>query len=672
MTGRGTVAVLDGARGDERPHIKTDIVISETYVSMFKTELNLIRVHISQTKRRREFAGDSSTSADQSDTIQTMETSAPLYDAAATGNTPPTTPTVIRQQRRLSQTQLVMMLLQKRYLNRIGNVDISAFPATFHYSTIQPWSINESSDEQLLLEFLERLPKPGIKIFASSSFPFHNRRLLRLLTLMHMHESASLSMVNNTAHTSSSYDAGVRRFLERCPSRLRTLRIAVTVPVTPDDLGMEPVIHPDTDIHGIRRKVQHADNADDDDMDEKFNAGTMNNKTAIEHLFLEGNIALAVHQGFLTRCSGLRSLSLSISTVLPSPELIHSLQQHCPLLEDLALSSTGQFVVNMSQSVANLLTVWSDPQPNPSAITAKRFLGLKRLRLEGLPLQTPKIIFQAIYHYSQTLTHLAFRDCVDTLASTFDPQPTINPNTLLHILRSFKYLEEVDVMSRSSSFHWFALQLNVMNGRLDARKFVESSWGTMDVGEWACAKTLKVLRVEINGFDRGLLPTSLEAAGPPSQNSQDGVDIDSEESYHLQRQVCLVLGALTSLQELCFGDMNVPGGDELFLPAMKRSQEMLGSQATCLDLSLESCLELLSGMKEMRILKVGGMDHRIGLSEIQWMCEYWPKLEAVYGLLRVRNRERSDAHWTGSADEKANEAELVQWIRKNRPQLQYS
>lgn len=50
-------------------------------------------------------------------------------------------------------------------------------------------------------------------------------------------------------------------------------------------------------------------------------------------------------------------------------------------------------------------------------------------------------------------------------------------------------------------------------------------------------------------------------------------------------------------------------------------------QLNCLEMSQGSGLDLLSGLKEMRVLDVVRMAHRIGVLELGWMRKNWPKPE---------------------------------------------
>lgn len=74
----------------------------------------------------------------------------------------------------------------------------------------------------------------------------------------------------------------------------------------------------------------------------------------------------------------------------------------------------------------------------------------------------------------------------------------------------------------------------------------------------------------------------------------------------------------------------------------------------CLEMSLESGLGTLKDLKELRELNMYGMRTRIGVPEVQWMVEHWPKLQRVYDL---RGGE-------------GNDEGAEQWLRENCPWIE--
>lgn len=51
-----------------------------------------------------------------------------------------------------------------------------------------------------------------------------------------------------------------------------------------------------------------------------------------------------------------------------------------------------------------------------------------------------------------------------------------------------------------------------------------------------------------------------------------------------------------------------------------------------LEMTLESGLDELVSLKELNTLEVEFMNHKIGIPELEWMNEHWPKLRGIHGL----------------------------------------
>ncbi|KAF8979379.1 hypothetical protein BGZ46_005496 [Entomortierella lignicola] len=71
--------------------------------------------------------------------------------------------------------------------------------------------------------------------------------------------------------------------------------------------------------------------------------------------------------------------------------------------------------------------------------------------------------------------------------------------------------------------------------------------------------------------------------------------------------------------------------------------------------TLPSGLAMLSPLKQLRSLFLTAVPHAIGLDDIQWMCQHWPKLNRIEGL-----------YW----DEDWDEDKLVlSWLQENKPKI---
>ncbi|KAI1321479.1 hypothetical protein EDD11_005170 [Mortierella claussenii] len=175
---------------------------------------------------------------------------------------------------------------------------------------------------------------------------------------------------------------------------------------------------------------------------------------------------------------------------------------------------------------------------------------------------------------------------------------------------------------------------------VDATQLVKHSLTVGSVGQplrWSCVKTLRTLRVIICGILRqpSLKPLHDDLYDYPANGPNFSLPNEAEFLAHdeLRRSVCQVLGALTALEELALG---LDENDEPYYKHFCNT----GYQTQCLELSLDKGLCAMEGLKELKVLKITRMDHRVGLDDLQWMCEHWPNLEAVYGLLKVQLRKK--------------------------------
>lgn len=399
---------------------------------------------------------------------------------------------------------------------------------------------------------------------------------------------------------------------------------------------------------------------------------------------------------FLRRCINLTSLSLSsiLSAVLT--EVASIVSECCPLIDDLAIGCVGNTHSRVhhrptDNNVASLFAACSprtDDEATCSALalppilrfaSSKRTKGLKQLRLYGVPFHdqdyapdsdpfsrnniTP---FRALSRHMDCLTHLDFDSMMEH----------DNGMLFLRIVQKFSKLEVMNALP------YARMRAHRNKGWVNAELWIESATS----GEWACVETLRVLKVNINGFTSSA-STSASAAAPATpvtvtpldhdniNNSQDS-DIEPvsdtlAESLSdlmrtstintLQRQVCQHLNLLTSLQELCLG---VQPTDELEYRGV-----LTGVQEDCLELSLDSGLNRMEDLKELRVLSVMRMKHKIRLEEVKWMIAHWPKLEAIPGLLSSAAYNDADEEWEALQDE---EQHIIHWIKENKPLLKYA
>ncbi|KAK3810927.1 MAG: hypothetical protein J3Q66DRAFT_350546 [Benniella sp.] len=173
--------------------------------------------------------------------------------------------------------------------------------------------------------------------------------------------------------------------------------------------------------------------------------------------------------------------------------------------------------------------------------------------------------------------------------------------------------------------------VNQTSRHFDANVFIDEDLDTGTLRPWACESSLKELKIKI---------TSISREGWSGHGRIAVTYRDQERD--VQSQVYDRLARLTRLETLWLG--NRPHDDWA---------AGAGNQHDCLEMSLESGLYRLEGLKKLRELSVAGMRTRIGVKEVQWMVMHWPKLRAIYGL-----------------EEEGETKEAVEWLRTHHPRIE--
>ncbi|KAG0246312.1 hypothetical protein B0O80DRAFT_86357 [Mortierella sp. GBAus27b] len=173
----------------------------------------------------------------------------------------------------------------------------------------------------------------------------------------------------------------------------------------------------------------------------------------------------------------------------------------------------------------------------------------------------------------------------------------------------------------------------------DVNMLIDQDPFTKTLRPWECERSLKTLMLQIGGIPRPDLTEDevLERDVVKEKYPGQGRDI--------QGRVYDRLGRLVNLETLWLKDTsNRENG--IFGP-------FLGCpQTDCLEMSLESGLWKMSGLKALRELNVASMRTRIGVKEVQWMTEHWPKLRLIYGI------------------QFDHEAEALEWLQQHHPRIE--
>lgn len=152
---------------------------------------------------------------------------------------------------------------------------------------------------------------------------------------------------------------------------------------------------------------------------------------------------------------------------------------------------------------------------------------------------------------------------------------------------------------------------------------------------WVCAK-LESLKVRIVGVPRPDI-TKKRNSRLLGGHLHQGI---MKESRKIQRGVYEQLGRLTKLKQLVLGNNEVECGnggyeqdneieedDEL----TRYREEVLKEvwrQYECLEMAVESGMEVMAGLKELRYIELGAMS--VGTIDQGWVDKNWPRLGSMY------------------------------------------
>ncbi|KAK3811012.1 MAG: hypothetical protein J3Q66DRAFT_350784 [Benniella sp.] len=172
------------------------------------------------------------------------------------------------------------------------------------------------------------------------------------------------------------------------------------------------------------------------------------------------------------------------------------------------------------------------------------------------------------------------------ISSLEDEYETVTSDQSVQVLRSRSRLHTL-----STTYWYHGINLH---DSINAGVFADVDPDTASFRPWQCEKSLEVLQARITSISR-----------PQAYAGQT-------EAVH--DQVYDRLTRLANLETWWLGDQ--------------------GSchRLDCMELSLESGLDKLSGLSKLKELGVTGMDTRIGIRELHWMTEHWSRLRTVYGL----------------------------------------
>ncbi|KAI8356028.1 hypothetical protein B0O80DRAFT_448546, partial [Mortierella sp. GBAus27b] len=168
--------------------------------------------------------------------------------------------------------------------------------------------------------------------------------------------------------------------------------------------------------------------------------------------------------------------------------------------------------------------------------------------------------------------------------------------------------------------------------KIAAETFIDQYPHTGGLRTWSCENSLKVLKVKIGNIPRPDMweLIKLSHVGHMPRLDSSGSTIIHKEMYpgegrERQEGVYARLGRLVKLETLWLG--HEP--EEIYEEPNYNDRYF---QLDSLDMSLESGLGSLSGLKALRELNVSRMCMAGRPQDAQWMVENWPKLLTIYGI----------------------------------------
>ncbi|KAG0013505.1 hypothetical protein BGZ82_002114, partial [Podila clonocystis] len=143
---------------------------------------------------------------------------------------------------------------------------------------------------------------------------------------------------------------------------------------------------------------------------------------------------------------------------------------------------------------------------------------------------------------------------------------------------------------------------------LDANDFIDLDSLSNTLNPWASETSLKVLKAKITCIPRPDIFNVL-AVG---RRFDTVTETYAGEGRHLQRRVLDRLARFTNLEELCLGHDTRAN---IFPESLYDGGASEDYQYDCLEMTLESGLDQLKDLKNLRVLDVQRMEQRIGLKE---------------------------------------------------------
>ncbi|KAF9303824.1 hypothetical protein BGZ74_002968 [Mortierella antarctica] len=188
---------------------------------------------------------------------------------------------------------------------------------------------------------------------------------------------------------------------------------------------------------------------------------------------------------------------------------------------------------------------------------------------------------------------------------------------------------------------------------------------SLSKAQWICGATLRVLKLGISNFSYSYPHEIL----PLLEQDQPAPEANGVYTWLFSH-----LAGLEQLQELWLSDHLLDHGHR----SRTSNRQGAGSSynepvvgSVTFHLTLASGLDMLAGLKRLRVLDVSDLDHQIGLLEVEWMVANWPRLSVMRGL--VATVWQGHGHISGHSEKinaAARAAAAINWLSQCHPHIQ--
>ncbi|KAF9921810.1 hypothetical protein FBU30_008124 [Linnemannia zychae] len=242
----------------------------------------------------------------------------------------------------------------------------------------------------------------------------------------------------------------------------------------------------------------------------------------------------------------------------------------------------------------------------------------------------PQVLFNGPYDFGPSPRAVFLRHAPTLENVRFEGSMSYLSPTIVQLFCTAPNLKRFDAISQDRTVEGGMFSINAMD--------------IINGSDWVCTK-LESLKVQIEGITRPDIPTRTN--GRPFLND---LHTGNSTSRLIQRRIYAQLGRLVNLKQLVLGhdgiDWDTPGvyereewseGEYLAIGNSDIIQN--GYQYECLEMSLESGMGHLSGLKELRKIELRAMAVATwkGKEEEMWVRENWPKLDPNYQDLFWQN-----------------------------------